>query len=290
MPVDYVPRCVHRRATFGVTRHHRRVDVTHRVCRRGPQGPGRHAHPLSSFADYVRTFGDVMDTTHPMGHAVGQFFTNGGGQAIIVRALGAGATSAVLALPAVKGLKLTLTARSRGAWANGSGGGNAADRAVRRGDRAVDNPSDRFTLELIEWAPGVGGGPATKLTRENWAELTMSPGNTRYVVNVLNASTLVTAEVTGTPGPRQGPEARRPRLPPGVNVSGKALRLSVDQGPATDYVLFPAENPPVRTHWRTSSTTSTRPVRSGPSWRASRAARSCSRARPAGSTVPWWSG
>ena len=89
------------------------------------KGPGDTPTQLSSFADYVRTFGDVMDTTHPMGHAVGQFFTNGGGQAIIVRALGAGATSAVLALPAVQGLKLTLTARSRGAWANGSGGGNA---------------------------------------------------------------------------------------------------------------------------------------------------------------------
>ena len=35
----------------------------------------------------------------------------------------AGATSAALALPAVQGLTLALTARSRGAWANGSGGG-----------------------------------------------------------------------------------------------------------------------------------------------------------------------
>ena len=94
------------------------------------KGPGDTPTQLSSFADYVRTFGDVMDTTHPMGHAVGQFFANGGSQAIIVRALGAGATSAVLALPAVHGLTLTLTARSRGAWANGSGGGTSAQTGV----------------------------------------------------------------------------------------------------------------------------------------------------------------
>ena len=211
------------------------------------KGPGDTPTQLSSFADYVRTFGDVMDTTHPMGHAVGQFFTNGGSQAIIVRALGAGATSAALALPAVQGLTLTLTARSRGAWANGSGGGTNAQTGVFAAvTAAVDNPSDRFALEVIEWAPGVGGGPATKLTRENWAELSMSPGNTRYVVNVLNASTLVTAEVTGTPTPAAGAGSSTAALAPGaLNVSGKALRLSVDQGPATDYVLFPGESPPV---------------------------------------------
>ena len=92
----------------------------------------------------------------------------------------------------------------------------------------------------------MGGGPATKLTRENWAELSMSPGNTHYVVNVLNASTLVTAEVTGTPAPAAGAGSSTAALTPGaVNVSGKALRLSVDQGPATDYVLFPGEIRPV---------------------------------------------
>src|SRR5439155_17421009 len=32
--------------------------------------------------------------------------------------------------------------------------------------------------------------------------------------------------------------------PASVSVSGKALRLSVDQGPATDYVLFSSESPP----------------------------------------------
>ena len=202
-------------------------------------------------------------------------------------------TSAALALPAVQGLTLTLTARSRGAWANGSGGGTNAQTGVFAAvTAAVDNPSDRFALEVTEWAPGVGGGPATKLTRENWAELSMSPGNTRYVVNVLNASTLVTAEVTGTPAPAPGAGSSTAALAPGaLNVSGKALRLSVDQGPATDYVLFPGENPPVsHTLANVSGNVSTRPVRSGRWWRASRAASSCSRARRVGSTVPWWSG
>jgi phage tail sheath protein FI len=211
------------------------------------KGPGDTPTQLSSFADYIRTFGDVMDTTHPMGHAVGQFFANGGSQAIIVRALGAGATPAVLALPTVNGLTLTLTARSRGGWANGTGGGTSGQTGVfAEVAPAVDSPDDRFTLILTEWTPGVGGGPATVLTRESWSELSLSPGNVRYVVSVLNASTLVTAEVSGVPAPAPGSGTSTAAIAPGaLTVTGKAVRLSVDQGPATDYVLFPTESPPV---------------------------------------------
>jgi phage tail sheath protein FI len=211
------------------------------------KGPGDTPTQLSSFADYIRTFGDVMDTTHPMGHAVGQFFANGGSQAIIVRALGAGATPAVLALPTVNGLTLTLTARSRGGWANGTGGGTSGQTGVfAEVAPAVDSPDDRFTLILTEWTPGVGGAPATVLTRESWSELSLSPGNVRYVVSVLNASTLVTAEVSGVPAPAPGSGTSTAAIAPGaLTVTGKAVRLSVDQGPATDYVLFPTESPPV---------------------------------------------
>jgi len=211
------------------------------------KGPGDTPTQLSSFADYIRTFGDVMDTTHPMGHAVGQFFANGGSQAIIVRALGAGAPPAVLALPTVNGLTLTLTARSRGGWANGTGGGTSGQTGVfAEVAPAVDSPDDRFTLILTEWTPGVGGAPATVLTRESWSELSLSPGNVRYVVSVLNASTLVTAEVSGVPAPAPGSGTSTAAIAPGaLTVTGKAVRLSVDQGPATDYVLFPTESPPV---------------------------------------------
>src|SRR5205823_5977136 len=107
-------------------------------------------------------------------------------------------------------------------------------------------PSDRFDLVLTEWTPGVGGGPATVTTRETWNELSMSPGSSRYVVSVLGASILVTAQVSGAPAPAPVAGTSTGALTPAnVTVTGKALRLSVDQGPATDHVLFPGEDPPV---------------------------------------------
>ena len=131
------------------------------------KGPGDMPVALTSFADYVRTFGDVMDTTHPMGHSVGLFFANGGSRAIIVRALGGGAAQASLPLTAVNGLVLTLTARSRGGWANGTGGGSGAQTGLFVEVRAATQyPDDRFTLVIAEWAPGVGGGPASILAQE----------------------------------------------------------------------------------------------------------------------------
>lgn len=210
------------------------------------KGPGDTPVRLSDYASYLRQFGDPISTAQPLGDAVGHFFANGGSQAIIVRALGAGAGAALRALPAVNGLTVTLTARSRGAWANGAGAGTAAQSGVFvEVVAAQDFPADRFTLVLTEWAPGAGGGPASVTTRETWAELSMSPASTRYVGTVLNASTLVTATVTGAAAP--APSAGRSTgalAPANVSVSGKALRLSVDQGPATDLVLFPAESPP----------------------------------------------
>ncbi len=214
------------------------------------KGPGDTPTALTSFADYVRTFGDVMDTTHPMGHSVGLFFANGGSRAIIVRALGGGATQAALALPAVNGLALTLTARSRGGWANGTGGGSGAQTGLFVEVKAAAQfPDDRFTLVVAEWVPGVGGGPASVIAQETWAELSMSPGSLRYVETVLAASSLVTADVSGAAAPAPGAGTSTGTVAvtgaTTVNVSGKAIRLSVDQGPATDYTLFPTENPPV---------------------------------------------
>lgn len=211
------------------------------------RGPGDTPVELTSFADYVRRFGDPIGVIQPMGHAVQQFFVNGGTQAVVVRALGAGAQAAFVVLPAANGLSLALTASSRGSWANGQGAAAGPISGVFvEVKNAEQFPLDRFTLEITEWVPGVGGAPASVNVRETWAELSMSPASTRYVTTVLAASTLVRAEVTGAPAPAAGKGTSTGALTPAsVTVAGKSLRLSVDQGPATDFVLFPAENPPV---------------------------------------------
>src|SRR5438105_12746891 len=64
------------------------------------QGPADEPTAIGSYADFVRQFGDPIDAAgHPLGYAVGNFFANGGTQAIVVRALAADATAASLALP-----------------------------------------------------------------------------------------------------------------------------------------------------------------------------------------------
>lgn len=213
------------------------------------KGPGDTPTQLSSFADYVRLFGDPMDTDHPMGHAVGQFFANGGSQAIIVRALGAGSAPASHPLGAVQGVELTLTARSRGAWANGAGASPNQTGVFVEVVAGDEFPDDRFGLIVTEWQPGVGGGNSTVGTKETYADVSMSPNHPRYVVNMLSASTLVQGAVSGAPAPApvagNSTGAISFAAADTIAVSGKTLRLSVDQGPATDYVLFPGEDPPV---------------------------------------------
>ena len=208
-------------------------------------GPADEPTAISSYADFVRQFGDPVDaTSHPMGYAVAHFFANGGTQAIIVRALAANATAASLALPAVNGITVTLTARSRGAWANGTGSGTPGQSGIFvEVAAATANPNDRFTLVITNWAPGTGA--ASVLARETWPELSMSPGNPRHVATVLAASALVTAEVTGTEtAAATGTSEGSVDLTAGITqLAGRTLRISVDQGAPADYVLFPGGQP-----------------------------------------------
>ncbi|MCW3819214.1 phage tail sheath subtilisin-like domain-containing protein [Micromonospora sp. DR5-3] len=201
--------------------------------------------PIDSYADFVRQFGDPIDNgDNPMGHCVAHFFANGGSQAIVVRALAANALAAKLALPAVNGITVTLTARSRGAWANGTGTGAAQNGVFVEVAPAAINPSDRFTLVVTNWAPGTGS--ATLVARETWPELSMSPGNPRYVADVLAGSALVIAQVSGaeTGAAAAGRSEGSKDLSAGVTgLPGRTLRISVDMGPAVDHVLWPDEDP-----------------------------------------------
>ena len=208
------------------------------------QGPADEPAAISSYADFVRQFGDPVDATnHPMGFTVAHFFANGGTQAIIVRALAADAAAASLALPPANGITVTLTAKSRGAWANGTGSGASQSGIFVQVAAAATNSNDRFTLVITNWAPG--SGAASVLARETWPELSMSPANPRYVATVLAASALVTAEVTGTETTAAaGTSEGAVDLTAGVTgLADRALRISVDQGAPADYVLFPGGHP-----------------------------------------------
>jgi phage tail sheath protein FI len=209
------------------------------------QGPADEATEIGSYADFVRQFGDPVDAAdHPMGYAVQHFFANGGTQAIIVRALAADAVAASLALPATNGITVTLTALSRGTWANGTEAGTPAQSGVFvEIANATTSKNDRFTLVITSWAPG--SGAASVLATETWRELSMSPANPRFVATVLAASALVAAEVTGTEtAATAGKSAGSVDLSSGITgLAGRKLRLFVDQGAPVDYPMFPDGQP-----------------------------------------------
>lgn len=212
------------------------------------KGPPDTPTAIESYADFVRQFGDPIDTgDHPMGYTVAHFFANGGSQAIIVRALASNAVAAKLALPAANGITTTLTARSRGVWANGVGTGASRGGIFVEVVPAAANPNDRFTLVIRDFAPGIGS--ATLVSQETWPELSMSPDNPRFVGTVLAGSALVTADVTGTQtaataGKSEGGADLSAGIP---GLAERTLRISVDQGAPVDHVLF-AGGSPADTH------------------------------------------
>ncbi|MET9019928.1 phage tail sheath subtilisin-like domain-containing protein [Actinopolymorpha sp. NPDC004070] len=200
--------------------------------------------PVGSFTEFVREFGDPVDTgDNPMGYAVAHFFANGGSQAIVVRALAADADYAKRALPAANGITVTLTARSRGEWATGTGTGAARNGVFVEVVASTRNPDDRFTLVVTEWAAGAGS--AALLAQETWPELSMSPGNPQFVADVLAGSALVSATVTGTQTTASaGRSAGAADISAGIiGLPGRTLRISVDQGAPTDHVLWPGGDP-----------------------------------------------
>ena len=205
------------------------------------KGPSDTPTAIGSYADFVRTFGDPVDATdHPMGYAVSHFFANGGSQAIVVRALASDAVAASLPLTDANGVTITLTAKSRGGWANGTGSGAAQTGIFVAVSAATTNPNDRFTLTISSWAPGIGA--ASLLARETWKELSMSPNNPRYVATVLAGSALVSATVTGAEtNTSEGYSESKNDLSAGVvGLAHRTLRVSIDQGASQDLVLFPA--------------------------------------------------
>lgn len=178
------------------------------------RGLDNKAKRILSFADYQRAFGG-LDSDSVLSYAVQQFFANGGGEAVVVRVPKSDATAASVTLkaasvtpqeepegggegegepgdedegedaPAVVPAAgvLTLTALSRGAWAN--------DVLVDVDyDGIATSDTKTFNLTVTDVATGA---------QERFARVTMDSASSRYVVAVVNddanGSAMVSAEV-----------------------------------------------------------------------------------------------
>src|SRR5262245_30717754 len=141
---------------------------------------------LTSFADFERRFGGLTPGS-VLGHAVQQFFLNGGSIAIVVRVAGAGAAQARLSIArGAAGSSLDVLAAEPGTFSDGL-------RVVV--DYATPTPDDTFNLQVTDLTGSV---------RETHRNLSANRSSARFVENIVNGSSSV-LRVTVT-----GDDAERP--------------------------------------------------------------------------------
>lgn len=149
-----------------------------------PMGPTDRAELVLSWADFVRKFGG-LDARSLLGHAVSHFFVNGGQRAYIVRLAadtGADADKAKAGSVTPTDSTVTFTAKTPGVW--------SGDLAVVTKVRAAPDDA-RFQVKVVNVKQDKKGVPL-----EVFENLSMLPGDSRYLVNVLaSESAFITATV-----------------------------------------------------------------------------------------------
>ncbi|KNE79681.1 MULTISPECIES: phage tail sheath C-terminal domain-containing protein [Streptomyces] len=178
------------------------------------RGPLNQPVRITSFADFERRFGGLTARS-AVGHAVHQFFGNGGSAAVIVRvaASGSGEEAEVTLESTEDGSArpvLRVTAREAGVW--GSGLRVFVDHDTRR-------PDETFNLRITD---------ANGEARESYTGLSMHPGHGRYVETVVNeGSELVRVRVTGEGRPDPSGTVSKPF---GAELPDPAVELTVKIG------------------------------------------------------------
>ncbi|WP_088313312.1 hypothetical protein [Kineosporia sp. R_H_3] len=148
---------------------------------RGPVGEPRSVRSLEEFE---RVFGGLW-LGGTLGHAVRDYFLNGGAEAVVVRVLGApvGPSRAALDL----GGGVVLESADEGAW------GNALRARVEHPPGADDVTAARFTLTVRDGGTGVV---------EVFPDVCLDPGDPRRLDTVLAASSALVRLRSGTGSPR----------------------------------------------------------------------------------------
>jgi phage tail sheath protein FI len=134
---------------------------------------------VSSWSQYVATFGGFGDTSEYLPFSVYQYFNNGGSGAYIVRAAAADAVAASISLDDTEATPeptLKITAISPGSWGN----------TVYVDVTAASSGGGRFDLYVY-----VGGDTAAFL-KERFTDVSLDPADSR------NATALINSPVTGS--------------------------------------------------------------------------------------------
>jgi phage tail sheath protein FI len=203
-------------------------------------GPVNQPVTIFSFADFERQFGGLT-MGDPLGYAVRDFYANGGSTAIIVRVGTRGAAAApapppappapadpppaaaaasiALAATGASPDHLELHASSIGAWGNALG-------------VEVDHPDDPTHFNLLI---GTFGAEGTFTVAEQLFNLSVDPGDPRYVVGTLATE----SQLVVVADPSQVPDQRPDRTPGDATQPLAAVRA--DEGSGTDPVLTDAD-------------------------------------------------
>ncbi len=165
-------------------------------------GPMKKAIRLTTYSDFVRTFGE-SNTISDMTRQLRLFFMNGGTDCYVIRiANGATAASVVLRNEA-NSPTLELRAKNPGVL------GNNVRAAVTY---AGAYPESTFNIELFRWEVDSRGQRA-KADREEWISLSMDPASPNYAPTFLSQkSALVNAFAIAAPAP-----------PPAFSLSGRPV-------------------------------------------------------------------
>jgi phage tail sheath protein FI len=149
-----------------------------------PRGPVDRAVRLTSYADFVRTYGGGdptgLDTRSLLGYAVRHFYDNGGADAYVLRLAADDAEVGACAIG-----DLDITASSPGAW--------AADYQVRLTPRSDD--ATRFRIDVLHV-------PSNNAIVESFENLSMTATDARFVEAVINGrSGFITVDATSGTAP-----------------------------------------------------------------------------------------
>lgn len=158
------------------------------------RGPKDRATRIFSFADFQREFGGLSKDSEAS-YAIQQFYLNGGGQAWVVRVVGAGGAPATTALSNTigGGAALSLTARNDGVWGN----------SLRARVDIIGTAAGEFNLTLSEVQ--TVNGRASVVRQEVFRNLSTDSTKVNHVDKVINDAlsgskiAMVTASTVNAP-------------------------------------------------------------------------------------------
>lgn len=176
------------------------------------QGPFGVPTRVQGLPDYVRTFGAT--SVGEMADQVSQFFMNGGGDAYIMRIAKDAQASAVDVQNEAGTAVLTLSAADKGA---------TGDLIRVEVDYATSSPERTFNLTVYRSVQNADGSFSRQQPPETWSNLTLNPGDPRFVETIVNTSSqLVRATSKGV----------APATAGGTSIGGILYRVTVPNAQA----------------------------------------------------------